>query len=153
MHHSALEAICDKLLSSFAFNFNLRRYIKKEGGEDFTKKLFPGDTFGEVALLHSIPRSATVSASGEKAKVWALLAPISSSHSCSSSVSSSPSYSCSSSSSSSSSSYSSSSSSSSSTPSSSSSSSSSSSPYSSSSSTPSSPRISHPRFVELHGIL
>jgi hypothetical protein len=30
MHHSALEAICDRLLSSFAFNFNLRRYTKGE---------------------------------------------------------------------------------------------------------------------------
>jgi len=26
MHHSALETICDKLLSSFAFRFKLRRY-------------------------------------------------------------------------------------------------------------------------------
>jgi len=28
MCHSALETICDKLLSIFAFNFNLRRYMK-----------------------------------------------------------------------------------------------------------------------------
>ena len=27
---------------------SLTLLIKKEGGEDFTKKLFPGDTFGEV---------------------------------------------------------------------------------------------------------
>lgn len=46
--------------------------IKKEGSPDITKKLFPGDTFGEVALLHSVPRSASVSAGAEKAKVWAL---------------------------------------------------------------------------------
>ena len=46
--------------------------IKKDGSPDINKKLFPGDTFGEVALLHSVPRSATVSAGAEKAKVWAL---------------------------------------------------------------------------------
>lgn len=46
--------------------------IKKDGSPDIIKKLFPGDTFGEVALLHSVPRSATVSAGAEKAKVWAL---------------------------------------------------------------------------------
>lgn len=37
------------------------------------KRLRPGDTFGEVALLHSVPRSATVTCLDDtRVKVWAL---------------------------------------------------------------------------------
>jgi hypothetical protein len=45
---SALETICDKLLSSFAFNFNVRRYNK--AFEDALKKRRAIFTVGRCRL-------------------------------------------------------------------------------------------------------
>ncbi|CAM9501360.1 unnamed protein product [Ectocarpus sp. 13 AM-2016] len=46
-------------------------YIKKEGVETKVKSLGPGESFGELALMYSTPRSATCKAV-TKARLWAL---------------------------------------------------------------------------------
>ncbi|KAK3262609.1 hypothetical protein CYMTET_28545, partial [Cymbomonas tetramitiformis] len=45
-----------------------------KGDVEVVKQLFPGDTFGEVSLLHSCPRSASVFVplEDQRVKVWAL---------------------------------------------------------------------------------
>ncbi|KAK3271499.1 hypothetical protein CYMTET_20158 [Cymbomonas tetramitiformis] len=48
------------------------RVLGPKGEVVFEDKLSPGNTFGEVSLLHSCPRRATVSAELERVKVWAL---------------------------------------------------------------------------------
>ncbi|CAM9396192.1 unnamed protein product [Hapterophycus canaliculatus] len=46
-------------------------YIKKEGVETKVKSMGPGESFGELALMYSTPRTATCKAV-TKARLWAL---------------------------------------------------------------------------------
>lgn len=50
---------------------NCLKVFKKEEGEKFLKVYYPGEAFGELALLYNAPRAATIVAN-ENCTLWAL---------------------------------------------------------------------------------